>query len=73
MTEQYDLIAIGGGSGGLSVAEMAARFGKKCAGVERGRIGGTCVNVGWVPKKGMWDAASIAMDRGASPRSCFNK
>lgn len=60
MPKKYDLIAIGGGSGGLSVAEMAARFGKKCAVVERGVIGGTCVNVGCVPKKVMWNAASIA-------------
>ena len=43
----YDLLAIGGGSGGLSVAERAAVYGKKCAVVESGKIGGTCVNVGW--------------------------
>lgn len=50
----YDLIAIGGGSGGLSVAERAAVYGKKCAVIESGKIGGTCVNVGCVPKKIMW-------------------
>ena len=60
MTQHYDLIAIGGGSGGLSVAERAARYGKKCAVVEKGRLGGTCVNVGCVPKKVMWFGASIA-------------
>jgi len=60
MTKHYDLIAIGGGSGGLSVAERAARYGAKCAVVERGRLGGTCVNVGCVPKKVMWFGASIA-------------
>jgi len=60
MAQHYDLIAIGGGSGGLSVAERAARYGAKCAVVEKGRLGGTCVNVGCVPKKVMWFGASIA-------------
>jgi glutathione reductase (NADPH) len=57
---QYDLLAIGGGSGGLSVAERAAVYGKRCAVVESGKIGGTCVNVGCVPKKMMWAGASLA-------------
>lgn len=56
----YDLIAIGGGSGGLSVAERAALYGAKCAVVEAGEIGGTCVNVGCVPKKVMWFGGSLA-------------
>ncbi|HRX71566.1 MAG: glutathione-disulfide reductase [Candidatus Competibacteraceae bacterium] len=61
MAEQhYDLIAIGGGSGGLSVAERAARYGARCALIESGRLGGTCVNVGCVPKKVMWYAAHLA-------------
>jgi glutathione reductase (NADPH) len=60
MTQHYDLIAIGGGSGGLSVAERAAAYGAKCAVVEKWKLGGTCVNVGCVPKKVMWYGASIA-------------
>lgn len=56
----YDLIAIGGGSGGLSVAERAATYGAKCAVVESGKMGGTCVNVGCVPKKVMWFGANLA-------------
>lgn len=56
----YDLIAIGGGSGGLSVAERAAVYGAKCAVVESGKMGGTCVNVGCVPKKIMWFGANLA-------------
>jgi glutathione reductase (NADPH) len=60
MSKHYDLIAIGGGSGGLSVAERAAKYGKRCAVVESGRLGGTCVNVGCVPKKVMWYGAEIA-------------
>ncbi len=50
-TFDYDLIALGAGSGGLSVVERAASYGQKCAVVEHGKMGGTCVNVGCVPKK----------------------
>ena len=57
---QYDLIAIGGGSGGLAVAEKAAQYGKKVAVIESHRMGGTCVNNGCVPKKVMWYAAQLA-------------
>ncbi|APZ44357.1 glutathione-disulfide reductase [Acidihalobacter ferrooxydans] len=56
----FDLIAIGAGSGGLSVAERAAAYGKRCAVVESRRLGGTCVNVGCVPKKVMWFGAQLA-------------
>ena len=56
----YDLITLGAGSGGLSVIERAASYGQRCAVVERGRIGGTCVNVGCVPKKIMWFGANLA-------------
>jgi len=59
MAKHYDLIAIGGGSGGLSVAERAASYGARCAVIETGRLGGTCVNVGCVPKKVMWYAAQL--------------
>ncbi|MDZ7622794.1 MAG: glutathione-disulfide reductase [Candidatus Competibacteraceae bacterium] len=60
MAKHYDLIAIGGGSGGLSVVERAARHGARCALIEADRLGGTCVNVGCVPKKIMWYAAHLA-------------
>lgn len=58
--QHYDLIVIGGGSGGLAVAEKAAGFGKQVAIIEANRIGGTCVNNGCVPKKIMWYAANLA-------------
>lgn len=59
--KHYDLIAIGGGSGGLAASQRAAEYGAKCLVIERdGRLGGTCVNVGCVPKKVMWHAAEIA-------------
>lgn len=60
MDESYDLLVIGGGSGGIACAVRAASYGASCAVVERGRLGGTCVNVGCVPKKIMWYAASLA-------------
>ena len=57
----YDLIAIGGGSGGLAATQRAAEYGARCLVIERdGKLGGTCVNVGCVPKKVMWHAAEIA-------------
>ncbi len=60
MIKHYDLIAIGGGSGGISAVERAAKYGAKCALIEQGAMGGTCVNVGCVPKKIMWLGADIA-------------
>jgi glutathione reductase (NADPH) len=60
MTQEYDLIVIGGGSGGLACAQRAAEYGARALVVESGRLGGTCVNVGCVPKKVMWNAAEIA-------------
>lgn len=60
MSQHFDLIAIGGGSGGLAVAEKAAQFGKRVALIEGAKLGGTCVNVGCVPKKVMWYAANLA-------------
>ncbi len=48
---QYDLVVIGAGSGGVRAARMSAGFGAKVAVVEDRYLGGTCVNVGCVPKK----------------------
>ena len=47
----YDLFVIGAGSGGVRAARMAASKGKKVAVAEERYLGGTCVNVGCVPKK----------------------
>ena len=58
--QHFDLIVIGGGSGGLAVAEKASGLGKRVAIIESHRIGGTCVNNGCVPKKVMWYAAHLA-------------
>jgi len=60
MTQHFDYLAIGGGSGGIASANRAARLGKKSAVIEAKAIGGTCVNVGCVPKKAMWYAGQIS-------------
>ncbi|KAB7702680.1 glutathione-disulfide reductase [Plesiomonas shigelloides] len=60
MTKHYDYLAIGGGSGGIASVNRAAMYGKKCALIEAKALGGTCVNVGCVPKKVMWHGAQIA-------------
>jgi glutathione reductase (NADPH) len=63
-TQAFDLITIGGGSGGLACAQRAAQYGAKAVVIESHRLGGTCVNVGCVPKKVMWNAASVALSLG---------
>ncbi|NCF50982.1 glutathione-disulfide reductase [Gammaproteobacteria bacterium] len=60
MKKHFDLIVIGGGSGGVAHARRAAEYGAQVALVEYGRLGGTCVNVGCVPKKVMWYTAGHA-------------
>jgi glutathione reductase (NADPH) len=64
---EFDLIVIGGGSGGLAAAQRAAEYGAKVALVESHRLGGTCVNVGCVPKKIMWNAAGLAEELRDAP------
>ena len=59
--EVFDLLSVGGGSGGLACAQRAAEYGAKAAVIESHRLGGTCVNVGCVPKKVMWNASGIAL------------
>jgi glutathione reductase (NADPH) len=58
--ERLDYLVIGGGSGGLASARRAAAYGARVALIESGPLGGTCVNVGCVPKKIMWNAAEVA-------------
>jgi glutathione reductase (NADPH) len=56
----FDYICIGGGSGGIASANRASRYGKKVAIIEARHMGGTCVNIGCVPKKVMWFGAQVA-------------
>jgi len=58
LSQSFDLIVIGGGSGGIAHARRAAEYGASVAVIEYGPLGGTCVNVGCVPKKVMWYTAS---------------
>lgn len=58
--DKYDLVVIGAGSGGIATARRAAQRGAKVVVIESGPLGGTCVNVGCVPKKVMWNASHVA-------------
>lgn len=61
MSYDYDLISIGGGSGGIALSNRAASYGARCLIIEKdAQMGGTCVNRGCVPKKAMWYAADMA-------------
>ena len=51
MSSDYDLLVIGGGSGGIAASVRAATYGARVAVIEDHRLGGTCVNVGCIPKK----------------------
>lgn len=64
----YDYIVVGGGSGGIASANRAGMHGAKVLLIEGNELGGTCVNVGCVPKKVMWQASTIleTMERDAS-------
>ena len=60
MVKEYDYIVICGGSGGIASANRAAMHGAKVILFEGKEVGGTCVNVGCVPKKVMWYGAQVA-------------
>lgn len=60
MSADFDLVVLGGGSAGLAGAFRAAQHGARVALLEPGALGGTCVNVGCVPKKAMWLAADLS-------------
>jgi glutathione reductase (NADPH) len=68
---ELDLLVMGGGSGGLAAARRAAEHGARVALVEPGRLGGTCVNLGCIPKKIMFNAAALAQELGDAPSYGF--
>ncbi|MDQ3287092.1 MAG: glutathione-disulfide reductase [Pseudomonadota bacterium] len=72
MHKDFDLIVIGGGSGGLAGAFRAAEHGARVALLEPAHLGGTCVNVGCVPKKAMWLAAEISRKLGLAKTLGFD-
>jgi dihydrolipoamide dehydrogenase len=60
MTEQFDLVVIGGGPAGYVAAIRAAQLGMKTACVEkRGSLGGTCLNVGCIPSKALLESSKL--------------
>jgi len=69
MAERWDLIVIGGGSGGIACAQRAALHGTRVLLAEPGPLGGTCVNAGCVPKKIMFHAAELA--HGIHDAACY--
>ena len=69
---EFDLLVVGGGSGGLAAAQRAAEYGARVALFEPARLGGTCVNVGCVPKKVMWNAAELAAALEHAPHYGFD-
>jgi glutathione reductase (NADPH) len=62
MADEFDLVVIGAGSGGVRASRVAAGFGARVAVVEEARLGGTCVNVGCIPKKLLVYAAHYGHD-----------
>ena len=56
----YDIVILGGGSGGYACALRAAELGKRVALVEKGRVGGTCLHRGCIPTKALLHAAEVA-------------
>ena len=68
----FDLIVLGGGSGGLAGAFRAAEHGARVAMLEPMALGGTCVNAGCVPKKAMWLAADLASRMRMAPALGFD-
>lgn len=68
MVEKFDIVVIGAGSGGLSVAAGAAQMGARVALIEAGEMGGDCLNSGCVPSKALLAAAKQAHVHATSTR-----
>ena len=60
MSETYDVVIIGGGPGGYNCAIRAGQLGLKAVCIEsRGKLGGTCLNVGCIPSKALLHASQM--------------
>ena len=60
MSREFDIVILGGGSGGYACAVRAAQLGKTVALIERAQLGGTCLHRGCVPTKALLHAAELA-------------
>ena len=68
MDKTYDLVIIGGGSAGLTAADMAVRLGKTVALVEKNRLGGDCTWTGCVPSKALLKVTKVVHDMRTADR-----
>src|SRR5699024_1254377 len=59
MTKEYDLVILGGGTGGYVAAIHASKLGMQVAIVEKGKLGGTCLHKGCIPSKAMLRSAEV--------------
>src|SRR5690625_5638284 len=59
----YDVVILGGGSGGYATALRSAQLGKSVVLIEAGKLGGTCLHNGCIPTKALLHAAEVAEDR----------
>ncbi len=67
--DDYDLVILGGGSGGYACALRASELGKRVALIEQDKVGGTCLHRGCIPAKALLHAAEIADQARAGPAS----
>lgn len=59
MSKEYDVVIIGGGTGGYVAAIRASQLGLKAAVIEKGKIGGTCLHAGCIPSKALLRSAEV--------------
>lgn len=59
MNQKYDVVIIGGGTGGYVAAIRASQLGLKTAVVEQGKLGGTCLHAGCIPSKALLRSAEV--------------
>lgn len=59
MAKEYDLVILGGGTGGYAAAIRASQLGLKTAVVEKGKLGGTCLHAGCIPSKALLRSAEV--------------